>query len=158
MAEQIVCNTSPLLALGQMQVLDEIGRLPYQFVAPAEVAAEIHAGLAQGHPIGVPAWLKVLPLSGPLSPVAVVTLDAGEAAVIQLAQEQGIQKVCLDDLKGRRAALAVGLQVFGSLGLLALAKSLGLIPAIRPLLYKANHAGIYYGAKLLEDFLRQLGE
>jgi predicted nucleic acid-binding protein len=138
--------------------IDEIGRLPYRFIAPAEVAAEIRAGLTQGYPSGIPAWLDVLPLSAPVSSVAAATLDAGEAAVIQLAQEQGVQKVCLDDLKGRRAALAVGLQVVGSLGLLARAKTLGLIPVVRPLLETAHQAGIYYGVNLVEDFLRQIGE
>jgi predicted nucleic acid-binding protein len=50
--------------------------------------------------------------------IARAELGAGEAAVIQLALEQGIAVVAIDERKGRRAALSVGLRVTGSLGLL----------------------------------------
>jgi predicted nucleic acid-binding protein len=39
--------------------------------------------------------------------VARAELGAGEAAVIQLALEQGIAVVAIDERKGRRAALSV---------------------------------------------------
>lgn len=158
MAERIVFNTSPLLALGQMQALDVVRQLPFEFVCPPQVEAEIRAGAAQGYPVDVPAWLMVLPLNTPPSPLAVAALDDGEAAVIQLALEQNISRVCIDELKGRRAALAVGLQVVGSLGLLGRAKTLGLLAAVRPLIERAQQTGIYYDAKLINSFLAALGE
>lgn len=55
--------------------------------------------------------------------VVLTNLDLGEAAVIQLALEQNIDWVCIDDLKGRRAAHAAGLHFTGSLGLPATAKA-----------------------------------
>ena len=158
MIERIVTNTSPLLALAKMQTLDAVGKLPFQFVCPAEVEAEILAGAKQGHQIEIPAWLSVISLANPLSPLAVAALDAGEAAVIQLALEQNIETVCIDELKGRRAALAVGLKVVGSLGLVGKAKTLNLIPQVRPLIEKARNAGIYYDDLLIEKFLQSLGE
>jgi len=57
-------------------------------------------------------------LSAPPAPLATHALDAGEAAVIQLALERGIATVCIDEWRGRRAARACGLAVTGSLGLL----------------------------------------
>lgn len=85
-------------------------------------------------------------------------MDTGEAAVIQLALEQNIPLVCIDELKGRRAALAVGLNIVGSLGLIGKAKNLGLIPAARPFIEKAKTSGIYYDDQLIETFLKSLGE
>ncbi len=158
MTERIVVNTSPLLSLTRMQAFDVVGRLPFEFICPAEVEAEILAGAKQGYETEIPAWLTVMPLKNPLSPLAAASLDAGEAAVIQLALEQKIEQVCIDELKGRRAALAVGLKIVGSLGLVGKAKTLGLISEIRPFIEKANNAGIYYDDRLIETFLQSFGE
>jgi len=158
MTEKIVVNTSPLLALAKMQALDAVGRLPFEIFCPAEVEAEILAGANQGYETEIPAWLTILSLKNPLSPLAIASLDAGEAAVIQLALENNISYVCIDELKGRRAALAVGLKVVGSLGLLGRAKKLGLISNARPFIEKAKNSGIYYDNSLIEAFLKSLGE
>lgn len=158
MIEQIVINTSPLLSLTKMQAFEPIGQLPFEFVCPSEVEAEILAGTEQGFETIIPEWLKIVPLKNPLSPLAIASLDAGEAAVIQLALENNISQVCIVEIKGRRAALAVGLKVVGSLGLLGKAKTLGLIPAIRPFIEKATNAGIYYDNRLIETFLKTFDE
>ena len=158
MIERIVTNTSPLLAFAKMQAVDVIGKLPFEFVCPAEVKTEILVGANQGYSVEIPVWLNVLSLSSALSPLAVAALDTGEAAVIQLAIEQNIETVCIDERTGRRAALAVGLKVVGSLGLLGKAKTLGLITEIKPFIKKAKSGGIYYDEKLIESFLKSFGE
>jgi len=158
MIERIVTNTSPLIAIAKMQAFEVIGKLPFEFVCPSEVKTEITVGAKQGYVVEIPAWLNVLSLSSALSPLAAAALDTGEAAVIQLALEQNIRLVCIDELKGRRAALAVGLRVVGSLGLLGKAKTLGLITNARPFIEKAKSAGIYYDDDLIENFLKFLGE
>ena len=158
MTEKIVVNTSPLLALAKMRALDAVGRLPLEIFCAAQVEAEILAGASQGYDTEIPAWLTILSLKNPLSPLAVASLDAGEAAVIQLALENNISLVCIDELKGRRAALAVGLKVVGSLGLLGRAKTLGLISNARPFIEKAVKSGIFYDKNLIKTFLKSLGE
>ncbi|MEP6925115.1 MAG: DUF3368 domain-containing protein [Pyrinomonadaceae bacterium] len=158
MSDKIVLNTSPLLSFGKMQAFEIIAQLPFEFVCPAEVEAEISAGVSQGHSIEIPGWVQVLSLTSPLSPVAVAALDDGEAAVIQLALEQNILLVCIDELKGRRAANAVGLNVVGSLGLIGKAKSLGLISQARPFIEQAKNSGIFYDQNLIDVFLQSLGE
>ena len=75
-----------------------------------------------------------------------------------MALEQNITFVCLDEIKGRRAALASGLQVVGSLGILGRAKIAGLISEVRPFVEKAQMSGIYYDEKLIERFLGSLNE
>lgn len=158
MTEKIVINTSPLLAFSKMQAFDFIGQLPFEFICPAEVETEILDGANQGHDVQIPEWLKIESLKFPLSSLAVASLDAGEAAVIQLALEQNIETVCIDEVKGRRAAYAVGLRVVGSLGLLGKAKTSGLINKVKPFVQKAASAGIYYDEKLVESYLKSLGE
>lgn len=158
MNKKIVVNISPLIAWEKMQALDLVGKLPFDFICPPQVQAEILAGAAKGYSVSFPSWLKVVRLAVPLTPLALANLDAGEAAVIELALEQNISLVCLDEIKGRRAALASGLQIIGSLGLLGKIKTLGLVSEIRSLVEKAQDSGIYYDTKLVGEFLHKLGE
>lgn len=156
--ESLIINTGPLIALARAEALDVIGRLPLRFLCPPQVRAELDAGVRAGHLPVAPAWLIVESLARPLDPVAAVSLDAGEAAVIQLALERSIAWVALDDLKARRMALAVGLRVTGTLGLLARAKRAGLFPALRPLVEKMQRGGAWFDASLVQEFLKHLDE
>ena len=61
-------------------------------------------------------------------------LDAGEIAALALALERGIRFVLIDESAGRAAAVALGLQPSGLLGLLVEAKRRALIPTVLPLL------------------------
>ncbi|MEI8191936.1 MAG: DUF3368 domain-containing protein [candidate division NC10 bacterium] len=158
MAESIVINTGPLITLDRIGALDLPGKLPFAFICPAEVRAEIDAGHRAGHPDIAPEWLRVEPLRAPPSPVAVSALDAGEAAVIHLALERGIVHVCIDEWKGRRAALAAGLKVTGVLGLLGLAKQRQVIQAVKPYIERAVAAGIRYDPELIQRVLEEVGE
>ncbi len=158
MTERIVTNTSPLLAFAKMRAFEVIGKLPFDFICPTEVETEILVGANQGYETEIPEWLKILPLNSAISAVAIASLDIGEAAVIQLAIEQNIEIVCIDELKGRRAASAVGLKIVGSLGLLGKAKTLGIITEVKPYIEKARSGGIFYDDNLIETFLKSLGE
>ena len=154
----LVINTGPLIALARVEALELVGRLPFRMLCPPQVRAELDAGARAGYLKVTPPWLVVEPLMRPLDPVASVNLDAGEAAVIQLALEQSGAWACLDDLKARRTALAVGLRVTGTLGLLARAKQSGLLPALRPLVERLQRDGIWFSSELLELVLKDVGE
>lgn len=52
-------------------------------------------------------------------------LDRGEASVVKLAINEGIETVCIDEHLGRRVARLNGLRVTGSLGILIRAKREG---------------------------------
>lgn len=158
MAERIAINTGPLIALARADLLDVGSRLPYDFVCPVEVKAELDQGQARGYPVLAPSWLTVLALERPLDPIALATLDPGEAAVLQLAFERGIALVCLDDARGRRAAHAACLRLTGSLGLLVRAKTLGLVGALRPIVGKMQERGVWYDQHLVDRILAGAGE
>lgn len=87
--DSIVINTDPLISLGRAGALPVIGQLPLQFSTPQQVADEITAGARAGYPVEIPDWVNVVSLSASLNPIAQQSPDAGEAAVIQLALEQG---------------------------------------------------------------------
>jgi len=131
MAERLVVNTGPLIALQRADALDVVGRLPFEFLSPIEVRDELLEGVRHGRAPVSPPWVRFTPLGKPLDRLARANLGAGEAAVIELALEEGIQPVVIDERRGRRAALAVGLQVKGTLGLLGRAKELGEAAGLR---------------------------
>lgn len=158
MAERIVTNTGPLVALARAELLDVMGRLPFEFICPQEVSEELAQGAAKGYPRVEPQWLKTEALSSPIDDVAQLALDKGEAAVIQLALECRVRRVCIDERKGRLAAQWVGLEVTGSLGLLIRAKKLGLITALNPAIEKLKQAGAFYDENLVRRVLEGVSE
>ena len=118
----------------RIHALDLPAKLYFEFFAPDEVRHELEQGAQAGHPPVRTDWLTYRQLKAPLTPMVTSVLDVGEAAVIQLALEQDIVRVCIDEFKGRRMALAVRLKVTGVLGLLGKAKREGAISEVKPYL------------------------
>lgn len=154
----IVMDAGPLILLARIGSLSILRKLPFRYVAPPNVMRELAAGIAFGHPVVDAPWLETRELREPLSPYLRMALDEGEAAAIQLAVEQGISFVCLDDRRGRRMAKSLGLEVTGLLGLLVRAKRLGVIGAVRPYADKLTRAGARYAPALLRDVFENVGE
>lgn len=156
--EPLVINTGPIVALCLAEAVDFVGRLPFEFLAPAEVAAEIAVGQKRGYRVSLPAWVSVVALAHPVGALGQSTLDAGEAAVIELALDRHIGLVAIDEARGRRAASAAGLTVTGSLGLLGLAKTRGLVQAAAPYVATMRSKGVYLDDTLVRRFLAAMGE
>lgn len=157
-SDVIVINTGPLILLDKIGALEIAGQLPCSFICPPAVRAELDAGVVKGGAAIEPHWLTIKPLVSPLSPLVDVSLDRGEAEVIQLALDNNISRVCIDDLRGRRIAKVMGLRVTGLLGILAWAKRLGLIARLKPYSDKLLRGGGYYSQTLIRGILKEMGE
>lgn len=156
--EVVVINTGPLILLGKIDAREIIGQLPISFVSPPAVREELDAGVEEGYLKIDPLWLEIRELRSPISPVVKMSLDRGETEVIQLALDYGIPGVCLDDLRGRKMAKAIGLRVTGLLGLLGRAKLLGIIPRLTSFTESLLNAGGRYSPRVVKDFLIEFGE
>lgn len=134
----VVTDTSVVLNLAW---LHEAWLLPALFgsvLAPPAVRAEFER-LAltdpRFHGLHFPDFVSIAtPARIPDVLTAKDDLDAGEMAALALALERGIRFVLIDESAGRAAAVALGLQPSGLLGLLVEAKRRSLIPAVLPLL------------------------
>jgi predicted nucleic acid-binding protein len=76
-------------------------------------------------------------------------LDRGEKQTILLARKYKADKVIIDERIGRRIAEYLDLNVVGTLGVLAKAKTLGLIDSFRDAALDMQHQGIYYNTPLI---------
>jgi predicted nucleic acid-binding protein len=158
MDKRVVINTGPLITLSRIQALEIAGKLDLIFLAPEEVRHELEVGVQAGYSPVCPDWLTYKRLAAPLTPMVKSVLDVGEAAVIQLGLERGIASVCIDEWKGRRMALAVGLKVTGVLGLLGKAKRDGIISEVKPFVDRAIQTGIRYHPELVRRFITAMDE
>jgi len=119
---RIVVNTGPLLALvAATGGLDVLRGLYREVLVPREVHAEILAGGADGfgiEEVGAATWITIWPIGLSIEPLVRNALDVGEASVVQLALNEKIELVCIDEAVGRRVARMADLRVTGSIGIL----------------------------------------
>jgi predicted nucleic acid-binding protein len=155
-----IVNASPLILLGKIGHLALLDVGDREVVVPEAVIREVEEPSRPGRVPErgpSPASLR-LEADVPIPPeVRRLALDPGESMVLALALSlRGAGddvEVVLDERKGRRAALTLGLAVVGTAGLLVLAKAAGRIPAVAPVLDELEWAGMYFGAALRREIL-----
>ena len=160
--ENIVINTGPVIALvAALKDLTFLESLYKRILVPFEVCREIESGGYSG--FGVNEFRKAhflekikKPLS--ISPFLQNTLDLGEASVIQLAIDEQIPVVCIDEVLGRRIARLNNLRLTGSIGILIRAKKLGMDFTMKNCLNEMKAKGIYLSEKVVDFALKQVGE
>jgi predicted nucleic acid-binding protein len=125
----IISDTSCLI------LLENIGELRILNLLFGTILTTSQVSLEFGNPL--PVWIKVVdPVNTNYQHAIEVSLDKGEASAIALAVEYEDCLLIIDDLKGRKFAIELGLNITGTLGILVEAKLAGHIPAIKPVLAK----------------------
>lgn len=126
----VVADTRPLHYFVLIGHINLLPALLQNVTAPDSVHAEL---LHPAAPDSVrtwaadpPAWLRFKPASPPTG-ARPGSLDQGEADVIDLAMSLHAELVLMDDRAGVAATRAIGLTVVGTLGILDLAASRGLV-------------------------------
>jgi predicted nucleic acid-binding protein len=157
--DRLVINTGPLIALvaglGHLDILHELYR---EVIVPLEVAEEIatlRASQFVQPEFARATWLTRRTTPVKLAPWLGSVLDRGEAAMIQLALDEKLSTVCIDEAAGRRVAQSSGLLVTGSLGILLRAKRESRLPSLRTVLDKMRSNGVWLGDKLVAAALVQ---
>jgi hypothetical protein len=135
---EVVCNTSPL------QYLHQIGQLR---ILPALAGSIIDLNWIQ---IRAPISVKAASLITDLGP--------GESQVLMLALETPGSIALLDDGLARRVAIARGIPIKGTLGLLLDAKRAGHITVVKPSLDKLQDLGFRLAEPTRAAVLKLAGE
>lgn len=157
----VVVNTAPLLFLSRINrlpILHKFGRIwtPEAVISEIRYKQDEATGLVEQ---ALNDWLIIKPVEdNNLLAVLTMELGIGEAEVITVAIEQKADWVLLDDQDARRYAHRYGLQVIGTLGLLAWARKKGFIDSLKQEIEKLRDAGIYATDELVDGLLRETGE
>lgn len=156
-AEPVISNTTPLIKLAGIGMLDLLPRLYGAVWIPAIVRREYQDGAKMSDPdLDTLSWLQVVPDPGAVSLPA--KLGLGEQAVLQLAVAYPARAVLIDERKGRRVAKELGLPILGTLGVLLTAKQAGLISELRPLVDEMIAQGRRIGPVVRARVLSEAGE
>jgi predicted nucleic acid-binding protein len=160
--ESLVINTAPLIAivaaLGDLTVLQS---LYTQVLVPFEVCQEILVGGSSGFAVAefeAATWLQKQQTPLNISPLLLNSLDRGEAAVIQLAMNENIKTVCIDEVAGRRIARLSGLSLTGSIGILLRAKREGYSFSMQQAISQMLNRGIRLSPTVMNFAREQSGE
>jgi len=160
--ESLVINTGPLLALiagyGDLSLLEKIYK---RVLVPFEVCLEMEAGGSAA--FGINEFKKSTFLEKQTKSLTIFdllrnSLDLGEASVIQLALNEKIHTVCIDEAVGRRVARLNGLKLTGSIGVLIKAKKFGLDFSMQEAIKKMQANGIYLSRKVIDFAINQVTE
>ncbi len=158
----IVINTSPLIALvAAVGDLTQLQTLYAEVWVPFEVCQEILAGGSSNFAsvqFQAADWLlkQTMPLE--IAPFLLNSLDLGEASVIQLALNQSIQTVCIDEAVGRRIARLNGLSLTGSIGILLKAQRQNPSLSTRVAIANMLDRNIRLSQRVIDFALRESGE
>lgn len=121
--------------IGQLELLP---KLYDEIIVPKSVYNEVVVkgkGKAGSEELGSIHHFTVLETENKvLKDSIMLELDEGEAEVITIAKEKGIQNVIIDEFAGRQYASLLGLNVTGTLGILLIGKNLGFIGEVKPLM------------------------
>lgn len=132
-----------------------------EIVVPTAVATEIQQygetdvtveALAQTE------WLVVVETPPVPEPIHSRNLGPGESAVLTWGYVHPSTEVIVDDLAARRCAIALGIPVRGTLGLVLTAKQSGTIPFARPILEQLRQSGLYLSEPIMNQALLLVGE
>ncbi len=160
---RLVLNASPIICLAKAGLLTQALSVADEVSVPRPVAQEILA--VEDDKDAAVAWLqtdvgqRALCDIGPTSSFVLAwDLGAGESSVLTAASASPDSVAVLDDLAARRCALAIGVGVTGTLGLLLRAKNAGSIISLRQALDAVTKAGLFVSSRHVGAILAAGGE
>jgi len=150
-----------MILLTRVGLLDLLQLVSQEIVVPAAVAMEIQQYGARdvtSQAIAQTNWLVVVETPPVPELIQSWDLGPGESAVLTWGYVHPNTEVIVDDLAARRCAVALGIPVRGTLGLVLTAKQRGTIPAARPILGQLRDSGMYLSERVMNQALALVGE
>lgn len=147
-----------IAGLGDLNLLNSLYK---RVVVPFEVCKEVMAGGLTGFGVrefNDADFLIKLDKPTTIQPYLQNSLDLGESSVIQIALNEKIQTVCIDEAVGRRIARLNGLTLTGSLGIMIRGKKEGHTFILREVIKQMQSQGVRLSEQLIVFALKQACE
>ncbi|MCR4343074.1 MAG: DUF3368 domain-containing protein [Patescibacteria group bacterium] len=144
MPEKAIVDTSSLIALDKIKLLNILCKIYTEVILPEAVVKEF------GHPDIECYFVKKV--ESPLIKLLIndLNLGKGESEVLALANGTNM-KTILDDLKARKIAETLGINFTGTIGILLKAEKLGLIESSYNSAQELKSKGFYVSDELLNN-------
>lgn len=151
----IVADASPLVSLAILGKLDLLEKLFQDIYIPQAVFDEI---TSPDKPFAEALYQfsaeKTKKVKNKIALLILTDkLDLGEAEAIILALENNIDRILIDERKGRKIAETKGLRPIGTIGVLIQAKEKGMIASVKVFLDELVRNSIYISPKLYKHVL-----
>jgi predicted nucleic acid-binding protein len=144
----VITDTSCLIVLSKLNMLNILNQLYSTIIITEEIAEEF------GEPL--PDWIQIKQvLNKKYQLLLEATLDRGESSAIALAIDLPDSLLIIDDLKGRKEALRLGLKITGTLGILYKAGQQGFIEELKPVVDKLEEQGFRISSVIKEEILKK---
>ena len=154
----IVSDTGPLAVLFKARLLFILKEVYGEVLVPGAVKREL-----KRKPDGVilfrdNPWIRTAEVTNvELVKALMLVVDYGEAEAIALALQSG-SRILIDERKGRNAAMKLGLEIRGTLGLFVEAKKKNVIKSVNECIDKLLEVGYYLDTQLIDGVLRKADE
>ena len=161
---KVVTNSTPLIELSKINRLDLLRDVYGTILIPKEVYVEVVTdGIGKPGAAEVKAaeWIHCQSVAHK-DQISILqtqhSLHLGESATIVLAKEVKAEQVILDDNAARQEAVARGLPVIGTVGVLLVAKTRSVIPVVRPILDNLRAQGTRISQDLYYQVIAEADE
>jgi predicted nucleic acid-binding protein len=158
MSDALIVNASPLIFLGNAGRLDLLRTADTtRIIVPHEVVDEVMATEHDDRASRALAETEWIERTAAIDiPPSIIEWDLGpgESAVIAVALATPGVRPVIDDLLGRRCALALGLNVMGTLGVVIAAYRRGQIDDLRQVILELRTAGMWLSDAIVDRALR----
>jgi len=150
MVKIIVSDTSCLIALSNIDMLNVLKDLYQEVIITEEVQAEYGDYL--------PDWIMVSKvLNKEVQSRIQDKLDIGEASSIALALEIENSVLIIDEVKGRKIAKSYDLEIIGTIGVLILAYRIGRIDDLERVVLQLVENGFRLSQKIIDRLIKEFG-
>lgn len=158
----VVSNSTILIGLVKIGKLDLLPKLFSKIYIPEEIYRElVEKGKRKSGSdrIKKAKWIEAMPVKDKTQVnLLMFSLEKGEAEALCLAKELKADLILLDEGKARKSAVLAGFGIMGTVGLLLLAKDLGLIKEIKFFLDELQRKKFWISERIVLEALKKAGE
>ena len=144
----IISDTSCLIALTKIDKLDLLKNLYQEIIITQDVYEEFGGSL--------PEWILIFEVKNKQRQQELENrLDKGEASSIALALETENSTLIIDEIKGRKIAQSLNIDIIGTIGVILLAEKRGLIKDGIGIILRLVNKGFRLSDKLIDRIIEK---
>lgn len=159
---KIVCDSTALIGLAKIGNLELLEKIFGEIFVPNAVFVEV-VDRGKGRPgtkeVQDARWIRKRTVKDNRTvEMLVAEMGRGEAEVLVLGKELNADWLILDDERARNSAQSAEFHIIGLGGILLLAKQLGFIPAVKPLLDQLDSKNFRLSIRVRKEILKKANE